>query len=343
VGVLIQAVMYSAGSLTGDVRVGDIQIQPYLSLVPGDLNVGQTDNMSGPFIGTAYCFLYQSAAKQTACLAGNTAATDDVMVSHGTGSAAAAPTLSNAPALSATNMTNFPVVPTATNLAGGVAGSTPIQTAPGATGFVAPNATGSTDAVLTSTSASSAYSATTYKNAPALSAVNMTSFPSTVIQNAGCGNTGSLCLYHSGQQSAVQSNSGSAATLYTYSLPANTLNANGCVNMQLYVHHNTGSTATTYTISVAGAIVSWAPATVNTNELYYPGRFCNNGSTSGGTQSIMASAGVGNTGSSNGGSPQFIGSLNRPNTSALTITATFTTAGTSDYVTPDDFLVQLIQ
>ncbi len=53
---------------------------------------------------------YQSAASVTAFLTGNTAATDQVVVSHGTGSAAQAPTLSNAPALSAANMTAFPTL-----------------------------------------------------------------------------------------------------------------------------------------------------------------------------------------------------------------------------------------
>jgi hypothetical protein len=51
---------------------------------------------------------YQSAANTTTFLAGNTAATDKVVVSHGNGSAAQAPTLTNAPALSAANMTSIP-------------------------------------------------------------------------------------------------------------------------------------------------------------------------------------------------------------------------------------------
>lgn len=81
-------------------------------------------------------------------LAGNTAATDKVVVSHGTGSASQAPTLSNAPALSAANMTSFPTLnqntsgsaataTTSTNVAGGAAGEVPYQTGVGATGFTA--------------------------------------------------------------------------------------------------------------------------------------------------------------------------------------------------------------
>ena len=51
---------------------------------------------------------YQSAAATTAMLAGNTAAQDDVLVSHGTGSAAQAPTLTNSPAISGANITSLP-------------------------------------------------------------------------------------------------------------------------------------------------------------------------------------------------------------------------------------------
>ena len=47
------------------------------------------------------------AGAAPATLAGNTAATDQVVVSHGTGSATAAPTLTNAPALSMANMTGL--------------------------------------------------------------------------------------------------------------------------------------------------------------------------------------------------------------------------------------------
>lgn len=66
---------------------------------------------------------YQSAAATTAYLAGNAAATDQVLISHGTGSSAQAPTLSGAPAVSAANMTSFPTfnqstTGTAANLSG---------------------------------------------------------------------------------------------------------------------------------------------------------------------------------------------------------------------------------
>ena len=81
---------------------------------------------------------------------------------------------------------------TATNIAGGAAGSIPTQTAAGATGFVAGNATGSTDAVLTSTSVSGAYSSTSLKNAPALSAANMSSITPTSAINLASGGAGGV-------------------------------------------------------------------------------------------------------------------------------------------------------
>lgn len=64
-------------------------------------------NVAGGAIGS---ILYQTAAGTSAFLAGNTAASDEVVLSHGTGSAAQAPTLSNAPALSAANMSSFPTL-----------------------------------------------------------------------------------------------------------------------------------------------------------------------------------------------------------------------------------------
>ncbi|HEV2397775.1 MAG TPA: hypothetical protein VGS27_12590 [Candidatus Sulfotelmatobacter sp.] len=77
---------------------------------------------------------------------------------------------------------------TAANVAGGSLGSIPYQTATGATGMLAGN-TGAMDQVLTSAGTGSAAQAPTLKNAPALSAANMTAFPNTV---AGVSPAGSL-------------------------------------------------------------------------------------------------------------------------------------------------------
>jgi hypothetical protein len=70
---------------------------------------GAISNLSGGAIGS---IPYQSAATTKTMLAGNTAPTDQVVTSTGTGSAAQAPTLKNAPALSAANMTSFPAAAT---------------------------------------------------------------------------------------------------------------------------------------------------------------------------------------------------------------------------------------
>jgi hypothetical protein len=149
-------------------------------------------NLGGGVLGSVP---YQSAASTTALLSGNTAATDTVLVSHGTGSTAAAPTFSNAPALSAANMISFPTLnqsttgnaatattaSTATNVAAGVVGSIPYQSATSATAFLAGN-TAATDMVVVSHGTGSAAVAPTLTNAPALSAANLTAFP-TLNQN----------------------------------------------------------------------------------------------------------------------------------------------------------------
>jgi hypothetical protein len=68
-------------------------------------NAGSATNLAGGAVGS---IPYQTAAGATVMLAGNTFASDQVLTSTGTGSAAQVPTLKNAPALSAANMTGFP-------------------------------------------------------------------------------------------------------------------------------------------------------------------------------------------------------------------------------------------
>lgn len=82
-------------------------------------------NLAGGGIGA---IPYQSAGGTTLFLTGNTAATDQVVVSHGTGAAAQAPTLSNAPALSAANMTSFPTLNQSTS--GNAATATTLASVP---------------------------------------------------------------------------------------------------------------------------------------------------------------------------------------------------------------------
>lgn len=68
-------------------------------------NASTATSLDGGSLGS---IPYQSAANTTAMLTGNTAATDEVLVSHGTGSAANAPTLTNSPAISGSNITSLP-------------------------------------------------------------------------------------------------------------------------------------------------------------------------------------------------------------------------------------------
>lgn len=78
-------------------------------------------NLAG---GAAGAIPYQSAAGATALLSGNTAATDQVVTSTGNGTNAQAPTLKNAPTLSAANMTSFPTLnQNTTGTAAGFTGS----------------------------------------------------------------------------------------------------------------------------------------------------------------------------------------------------------------------------
>jgi hypothetical protein len=149
------------------------------------------------------------------------------------------------PAVSAALLTGFPTLNqsttgnagTATSLAAGAAGSIPYQTAAGTTGFVAGNASGSTDAVLTSTSVSGSYSATALKNAPALSAANMTGFP-TLNQNttgSAASFTGSLSGDVTGTQTATSVGKVNGAGVPA---SANALASNGSSQIVSGTSHN---------------------------------------------------------------------------------------------------------
>lgn len=100
----------SVTGTTNQIDVATGTTTPVISIDAAFVATAAT-NIAGGSIGT---LPYQSAASTTAFLAANTAATDQVLVSHGSGSAGLAPTLSNAPALSAANMTSFPAAGIAT-------------------------------------------------------------------------------------------------------------------------------------------------------------------------------------------------------------------------------------
>ena len=94
------------------------------------------------------------------------------------------------PTLNQSTTGNAGTATTSTNVAGGSLGSIPYQTAAGATGMLGGN-TAASDEVVTSTGTGSAATAPTLKNAPALSAANMTAFPNTVASVSPAGSLAS--------------------------------------------------------------------------------------------------------------------------------------------------------
>src|SRR5579875_835335 len=136
---------YAPQTVTGDLSLNST----------GAATVGTATNLRN---GAAGSIPYQSAAGVTAMLAGNTAATDQVLISHGTGSAAQAPTLSNAPALSMANMTGLTAaqVPTLNQNTTGNAATATLAGNASAVGGITVTGTPSAGQVLTATSASAA-------------------------------------------------------------------------------------------------------------------------------------------------------------------------------------------
>ena len=94
-----------------DINVGTLPHSQLPALVSGDIpnNAANTTGTAGSLMGGALGAIpYQASSGTTAMLAGNTGASDQVLTSTGTGTAAQTPTLKNAPALNAANMTGFP-------------------------------------------------------------------------------------------------------------------------------------------------------------------------------------------------------------------------------------------
>ena len=189
---------------------------------------------------------YQSAAATTAMLGGNTAATDQVVVSHGTGAAALAPTLTNAPALSAANMTSFPTLNQSTT--GNAATATALAATPS-------QCSGSQFA--TGITASGAANCAT---------------PS------GGGGTYNYLADHVGLQSAVSLTASTYTSLYSYTLAANAVPAGGCIQFSSRWFHSTGTDALTPEITLGGTVVvggngSWASASTTPETWVF--RICN--------------------------------------------------------------------
>jgi hypothetical protein len=167
---------------------------------------------------------------------------------------------------------------------------------------------------------------------------NGLSIASTAVSNfsPGCGVTGGKCLYAAGILTPVLS-TGSAVTLYSYTLPGGTLTATGCVNVEMWGHHSTGTTTTSLAIAISGASVTGSEGT-SASEAVLVAQYCNFGSTGAGGQVIYRKP-----------SSYISGAIPAPaattasqaSTGNLTITGTFTTSGVLDYWTPDGFFVYL--
>ena len=119
------AVLTAATGLNAsNINTGTLPHAQLPALVSADIpnNAASTTGTAAGLAGGAVGAIpYQSGPGATAMLAGNTAATDQVLVSHGTGTAAQIPLLTNAPALNAANMTGFPNVVAGVNPAGSLA------------------------------------------------------------------------------------------------------------------------------------------------------------------------------------------------------------------------------
>jgi hypothetical protein len=181
-----------------------------------------------------------------------------VLTSTGTGAAAQAPTLKNAPVLSMSNMTGVAVV--AANMSAGTVGQIPYQTSANNSSFLSAN-TAATDQVVVSHGTGSAGQAPTLSNAPALSMANMTGLtagqmpavPVTISTSGAVTDPGGVADY--------QFNNASGAL--TFNLPA------GVAGQQRCYRNATGkSGAITIAVTTSNAIdLNGANGTTTTGTL----------------------------------------------------------------------------
>lgn len=154
---------------------------------------------------------------------------------------------------------------------------------------------------------------------------------------ASNGNTVSL-LNMQGVQSPI-TGTGAAATLYTYTLPANVLAAGKGVRIKVKSKHTTGTAATTFTmtfggtsIGQGGGIAGAANAVAEqTLEIFNNSAVTN-------AQTYGTSLNDGNVGALY----SFVGTTGIDTTAGVIITAKFNVAGT-DAWTPELFTAELIQ
>lgn len=127
----------------------------------------------------------------------------------------------------------------------------------------------------------------------------------------------------------------SAVTIFTYSLPANTLGAGGCIRINTMFVHSTGSASIQFQLTFgASTMSSVASATTGANGAYYEYTVCNkpgvtNAQVAGGKGAYASTAISMNQGATS----------TTDTTSAVTINWTFNVAAT-DAITPGFFVVE---
>jgi len=105
-----------------------------------------------------------------------------------------------------------------------------------------------------------------------------------LVSSSGCGTTNSKCLYDVGIQSPT-SMTGSWATLTggSYTLPANTLAASGCVDFRFALSHSSGVSSSTINLTAGSTSISFTGGT-GSGIQSFTAHYCNTGSTSAGGQ-----------------------------------------------------------
>jgi hypothetical protein len=116
-GLANQALIDTGATTCPTLPAGSPTVCHLLQFVTTVASATTATNVAGGAVGS---LPYQSAAATTLFVSGNTAATDEVLVSHGTGSAAQAPTLTNTPALGGANFTGVPLASIINGTQGGL-------------------------------------------------------------------------------------------------------------------------------------------------------------------------------------------------------------------------------
>jgi len=125
---------------------------------------------------------------------------------------------------------------------------------------------------------------------------------------------------------------GTDLTIYTYTVPANTIPSGGCIRAQVFAQHTTGADATTYKWYFGGTSIANSTST-STGVWGSSLVLCNNTGVTNAQTMTQHAAGVGSTSQA-----AIIGTPAEDTTAAIILKATFSVANTSK-ITPKMFLV----